>query len=183
MRGPGKKSSDGLQISGSWCFFCLKRSTWFWKLCNDILMSLVIASTWSVGQGRVLDTISSPKYALLDSFSFCFQSFSGTAHNLVRGVQVKIRLAYKSSDRKEVAFHIHWTFEILMMIELDVLDESQQAVTLATGSHWRRYLMSYSKMAMYLSCLVWLSYMPCSLSFLSASPLLFRVQESFSRSC
>jgi len=79
----------------------------------------------------VLDPISSPKYLGL----FCFQSFSGAAHNyLVRGVQMEVQLACKPSDKKEVAFCIHGTFQMLVMIELDILDGIQQAVTLATGA-------------------------------------------------
>lgn len=124
--------------------------------------------TWNVGQDGALD-FPSPKYADLDSIlSYCW----------LKGFQVRNLLMCTSSDMKKDAFSVHWTFEILMMLESYILDKNQCSVSLATGSDWQRDVNSCFRVVRYF--LFCPPYMPCSLCFYQFQ-LPSSVQESFIR--
>lgn len=104
--------SEGIQL-------ILKRSE------QDGLMCLIRASTWNVGQARALD---SPSPKLLT-----WTPSSATAE-LFRGFQVINLLMYTSSEMKKDAFNIHWTSEMLTMMESIILDKNLHSFSRATGS-------------------------------------------------
>lgn len=159
-RGPGKVSSDFCILElllPEEIHLVVKVLQWY------VLMCLVISSTWNVDQGRVLDPISSPKCGLWDSFPSLF------SHSQVLLTIILLEVS-------KLIFRLEESCPSYPLNFRDAYDdrtghESQQPVTLATGSHWPRYLIYYSKMAMYCSCLVCCPTCHAALAFIAFTAL------------